>query len=135
MVFSDNQSTPKSGHIDVSNAFNGPWLKVKDFTCPLSRMFIKISLRIVKEFVVLEGYKNDIFFSPLKTRFIRVFITDNYGGKDIRIQGIGFFGVDMRLVDLLREYGLERSLKTLLANVRISFSSVYLYIDLLKIGY
>jgi hypothetical protein len=27
----------------------------------------------------------------------------------------------MRLVDLLREYGLERSLHTLLANVRIKF--------------
>jgi len=39
LVFSDNQSTPRSGHIDVSNAVNGPWLKVKDFTCPLSRMF------------------------------------------------------------------------------------------------
>ena len=37
--FSDNHSTPKNGHIDVSNAFNGPWLKVKEFTCPLSRMF------------------------------------------------------------------------------------------------
>ncbi|CAF5129386.1 unnamed protein product, partial [Rotaria magnacalcarata] len=34
----DNQSTPRNGHIDVSTAFNGPWLKVKDFTCPLSRM-------------------------------------------------------------------------------------------------
>ncbi len=65
-----------------------------------------------------EGNKNDIFFSPLKTRFIRVFISENYGGNDIRIQGIGFYGVDMRLVNLLREYGLERSLQTLLANVR-----------------
>jgi hypothetical protein len=34
----------------------------------------------------------------------------------------------MRLVDLLREYGLERSLKTLLANVRISFSSLYTHL-------
>jgi hypothetical protein len=67
----------------------------------------------------LEGNKNDIFFTPLKTRFIRVVISDNYGGNDIRIQGIGFYGVDMRLVNLLREYGLERSLQTLLANVRI----------------
>jgi len=41
-LFSDNQSTPKSGHIDVSNAFNGPWLKVKDFTCALSRMFYEM---------------------------------------------------------------------------------------------
>lgn len=45
-------------------------------------------------------------------------ILDNYGGDDIRIQGIGFHGVDMRLVELLREYGLERSLQTLLANVK-----------------
>ncbi|CAF1426534.1 unnamed protein product [Adineta steineri] len=95
----ENQSTPKTGHIDVSNAFNGPWLKVKDFTCPLS-----------------QANKNDLFFAPLKTRFIRVFISDNYGGNDIRIQGIGFYGVDMRLVNALREYGLERSLQTLLAN-------------------
>ncbi|CAF0902320.1 unnamed protein product [Rotaria sordida] len=95
----DNQSTPRNGHIDVSNAFNGPWLKVKDFTCPLS-----------------QGNKNDIFFIPVKTRFIRVFILDNYGGNDIRIQGIGFFGVDMRLVEALRAYGLEKSLHTLLAN-------------------
>jgi hypothetical protein len=36
----DNQSTPKNGHIDVSNAFNGPWLKVKDFTCSSSRMVL-----------------------------------------------------------------------------------------------
>ncbi|CAF3230816.1 unnamed protein product [Rotaria sp. Silwood2] len=99
IIGSDNQSTPKSGRIDVSNAFNGPWLKVKDFSCSLS-----------------QGNKNDIFFTPLKTRFIRVFITDNYGGDDIRIQGIGFYGLDMRLVELLREYGLERSLHTLLAN-------------------
>ncbi|CAF3717650.1 unnamed protein product [Rotaria sp. Silwood1] len=97
----DNQSTPRSGHIDVSNAFNGPWLKVKDFTCPIS-----------------QGNKNDIFFPPFKTRFIRVFISDNYGGDDIRIQGIGFYGVDMRLVEKLREYGLEKSLQTLLANDR-----------------
>ncbi|CAF0885690.1 unnamed protein product [Adineta ricciae] len=95
----ENQSTPKSGHLDVSNAFNGPWLKVKDFTCSLS-----------------QGNKTDIFFAPLKTRFIRVFITDNHGGDNICIQGIGFYGVDMRLVNLLREHGLERSLQTLLAN-------------------
>jgi len=68
-----------------------------------------------------EGNKNDIFFAPLKTRFIRVFITENYGGNDTRMQGIGFFGVDMRLVNLLREYGLERSLQTLLANVKKMF--------------
>jgi hypothetical protein len=66
----------------------------------------------------VEGNKNDIFFAPLKTRFIRVYISDNYGGNDIRIQGIGFYGVEMRLVNLLREYGLEKSLQTLLANVR-----------------
>lgn len=66
----------------------------------------------------LAGNKTDIFFAPLKTRFIRITILDNYGGDDIRIQGIGFYGVDMRLVELLREYGLERSLQTLLANVR-----------------
>ena len=35
--FSDNQSTPKEGHLDVSNALNGPWLQVKDFTCLLTR--------------------------------------------------------------------------------------------------
>jgi len=69
-------------------------------------------------FYFVEGNKNDIFFAPLKTRFIRVFILDNYGGNDIRIQGIGFYGVEMRLVNLLREYGLEKSLQTLLANVR-----------------
>ena len=34
------------------------------------------------------------------------------------LQGIGFFGVDTRLVNLLQEYGLENSLNTLLANVR-----------------
>jgi hypothetical protein len=45
---------------------------------------------------------------------------DNYGGEDIRIQGIAFFGVDMRLINLLKEYGLENSLKTLLANVKNS---------------
>lgn len=66
----------------------------------------------------VEGNKTDVFFSPLKTRFIRVTITENHGGNDIRIQGIGFYGVDMRLVELLRAYGLERSLQTLLANVR-----------------
>lgn len=71
-------------------------------------------------FSFLAGNKTDIFFAPLKTRFIRIIILDNYGGDDIRIQGVGFYGVDMRLVDLLREYGLERSLQTLLANVRFS---------------
>jgi len=101
VVFSENQSTPKNGHIDVSNALNGPWLKVKDFTCLLT-----------------QGNKNDFFFPSLKTRFIRVFILDNYGAGDIQIQGISFFGVDMRLVDLLKEYNLENSLSTLLANVR-----------------
>lgn len=74
-------------------------------------------------FCFSEGNKNDLFFAPLKTRFIRVFIKDNYGGNDIRIEGIGFFGVDMRLVNLLREYGLERSLQTLLANVNEEFHS------------
>jgi hypothetical protein len=72
-------------------------------------------------FLFIEGNKNDIFFPPLKTRFIRVFISDNYGGNNICIQGIGFYGVDMALVNLLREYGLERSLHTLLANVRIKY--------------
>ncbi|CAF3992242.1 unnamed protein product, partial [Adineta steineri] len=94
-----NPSTPKNGHIDVSNALNGPWLKVKDFTCLPS-----------------EENKNDFFFPSLITRFIRVFILDNYGGDDIRIQGIAFFGVDMRLVNLLQEYGLENKLNTLLRN-------------------
>jgi hypothetical protein len=37
MDFSDNQSTPKNGHLDVSNALIGPWLKVKDFTCLITR--------------------------------------------------------------------------------------------------
>lgn len=41
LFISDNQSTPKNGHIDVSNAFNGPWLKIKDFTCPSSRMIYR----------------------------------------------------------------------------------------------
>jgi hypothetical protein len=63
------------------------------------------------------GPTNDFLFPPLKTRFIRVVINDNYGGDGIHIQGIGFYGVDMRLVSLLREFGLERSLPTLLANV------------------
>ena len=36
---SNNQSAPRNIHIDVSNAVNGPWLKVKDFSCPLSRTF------------------------------------------------------------------------------------------------
>ncbi len=78
-----------------------------------------IEKNIVFFVLFIEGNKNDIFFTPLKTRFIRVSISDNYGGNDIRIQGIGFYGVEMRLVNLLREYGLERSLQTLLANVRI----------------
>jgi hypothetical protein len=43
---------------------------------------------------------------------------DNYGGKDIQIRKIAFFGVDMRLIHLLQEYGLENSLQTLLENVR-----------------
>jgi hypothetical protein len=103
LFFSENQSTPKNGHFDVSNALNGPWLKVKDFTCLLN-----------------QENKNDFFFPSLETRFIRVFILDNYGGEDIRIQGIAFFGVDMRLINLLKEYGLENSLKTLLANVKNS---------------
>ena len=36
VIFSDNESTPKDGHLDVSNAIHGPWLTVKDFTCLLS---------------------------------------------------------------------------------------------------
>jgi hypothetical protein len=68
--------------------------------------------------LIVEGNTNDFFFSSSKTRFIRVFILDNYGGEDIRIQGISFFGLDMRLVDLLKQFRLENSLNTLLANVR-----------------
>jgi len=94
----ENQSTPKSGRIDVSNAFNGPWLRVQDFHCPLTRT------------------TNDFFFTALKTRFVRICFAENYGGEDLRIQGIGFYGVDMRLVNILREFGLERSLPALLAN-------------------
>ena len=74
--------------------------------------------------MIVEGNKNDFFFQSLETRFIRVFILDNFGGDDIRIQGIGFFGVDMRLVNLLREYGLEKSLNALLANVRYEIKKV-----------
>lgn len=101
VVFSENQSTPKNGHFDVSNALNGPWLKVKDFTC-----------------LFTQGNKNDFFFPVLTTRFIRVFILDNYGGEDIRIQEISFYGVDTCLVNLLKEYHLENSIDTLLANVK-----------------
>jgi len=72
--------------------------------------------------LIVEGNKNDFLFPSLETRYIRVFILDNYGGEDIRIQGIGFFGLDMRLVTLLKEYSLENSLKTLLANVSSSMS-------------
>jgi hypothetical protein len=75
-----------------------------------------------KRFLIIEGNKNDFFFPLLKTRFIRVWILNNYGGNDIRIQGIAFFGVDMRLVNLLEEYGLQNSLNTLLANVRIEIN-------------
>ncbi len=115
--FSDNQSTPKNGHLDVSNALNGPWLKVKDFTCLITRKK-RISMYADDCFIlILEGNKNDFLFPPLKTRYIRVFILDNYNGEDIRIQGIGFFGLDMRLVTLLKEYNLENSLQTLLSNV------------------
>ncbi|CAF4544182.1 unnamed protein product [Rotaria sp. Silwood1] len=95
----ENHSAPRSGHLDVSNSFNGPWLKIIDFACILS-----------------AGNKNDFIFPPLKTRYVRVFILDNYGGVDIQIKLIGFFGIDMRLVDLLRQYNLEKSLNTLLAN-------------------
>lgn len=83
----------------------------------VSYVFEEIFVSKVSFCACVEGNKTDIFFAPLKTRFIRVFITDNYGGDDICIQGIGFYGVDMRLVNLLREHGLERSLQTLLANV------------------
>jgi hypothetical protein len=72
--------------------------------------------------LIVEGNKNDFLFPSLETRYIRVFILDNYGGEDIRIQGIGFFGLDMRLVTLLKEYTLENSLNTLLANVSSSTS-------------
>ncbi|CAF0833713.1 unnamed protein product [Rotaria sordida] len=94
----EHRSTPRSGRLDVSNAFNGPWLKIIDFTCILSRN------------------KNDFFFPPLKTRYVRVVILDNYGGMDIQIKYIGLFGVDTCLIDLLQQYNLEKSLKTLLAN-------------------
>lgn len=70
-----------------------------------------------------SGTTNDFFFTPLKTRFVRICFAENYGGEDLRIQGIGFYGVDMRLVNILREFGLERSLPTLLANVCQIFSS------------
>ena len=89
--------------------------------CPLTRT--SGAHHHVSIFSSLLGNTNDFFFTPLKTRFIRVFIKDNYGGEDIRIQGIGFYGVDMRLVNILREFGLERSLPALLANVR-TFPSV-----------
>ena len=79
---------------------------------PEQVFYLKMNLN-----VILEGNKTDIFFPSITTRFIRVFILDNYGGDDIRIQGIGFFGVDTRLTNLLQEYRLENSLNTLLANV------------------
>ena len=75
-------------------------------------------------FLNIENNTNNIFFLPLKTRFIRVFISDNYGGDGICIQNIQFYGVDMRLVNLLEEHKLERNLQALLANVRMKFSSV-----------
>ena len=84
----------------------------------VSYVFDEIFVLKVMFCAFVEGNTTDIFFAPLKTRFIRVFITDNHGGDHIFIQGIGFYGVDMRLVNLLREHGLERSLQTLLANVR-----------------
>jgi hypothetical protein len=71
-----------------------------------------------KRFLIIDENKNDFFFPSLKTRFIRVFILDNYGEEDIRIQNISFYGVDMRFVNLLREYRLENSLPTLISNVR-----------------
>lgn len=75
-------------------------------------------LRRCWSFTPLDPNKNDFFFPPLKTRFLRVIIRNNYGGDDIRVQGIGFYGVDTRLVNLLQAHGLERSLNTLLASVR-----------------
>ncbi len=42
LICSENQSTPKNGHFDVSNTLNGPWLKVKDFTCLLTRKKMNI---------------------------------------------------------------------------------------------
>lgn len=54
----------------------------------------------------------------MKTRFVRIFVIDNHGGDDIRINGVGFYGVDMRLVAILRDYGLEGSLPGLLSHVR-----------------
>ncbi|CAF1498963.1 unnamed protein product, partial [Adineta ricciae] len=92
-------SAPRNGQLDVSNAVNGPWLKVKDFTCLLS-----------------QGNKNEFFFPSLETRFVRVIFRDNYGGDDIRIETIAFFGLDVRLIELLCEYALENSLGTLLMN-------------------
>lgn len=112
---SNNQSTPKDGHLDVSNALNGPWLKMKDFTCLTSG---KTKKKISDEYWhFVEDKKNDFFFPPFNTRFIRVCFSNNYGGDDIRVQGIAFFGVDTRLINLLKDFKLENSLKTLLANV------------------
>ena len=39
---SGGYSAPRNGQLDVSNAVNGPWLKVKDFTCLLSRKIGKM---------------------------------------------------------------------------------------------
>lgn len=34
---SGGYSAPRNGQLDVSNTVNGPWLKMKEFTCLLSR--------------------------------------------------------------------------------------------------
>ena len=118
---SANQSTPRDGHLDVSNALNGPWLRMKDFTCSLTRKTEKKTSFYIIDLIVVEEKKNDFFFPSFNTRFIRIFILNNHGSDDIRIQGVAFFGVDTRLLNLLKQFGLENSLQTLLANVSHSF--------------
>ena len=48
LFLSNNQSTPRNGHLDVSNAVNGPWLKMTDFTCVLSRKQQKKRFNLMK---------------------------------------------------------------------------------------
>ena len=67
--------------------------------------------------MIVEDKKNDFFFPSFETRFIRIFFLNNHGSDEIRIQNIAFFGVDTRLLNLLEQFGLGKSLKTLLANV------------------
>lgn len=123
LAFSNNQSTPRDGHIDVSNALNGPWLTMKEFTCLPTG---KTSEKICKEYLTfVEDKKNDFFFPPFSTRFLRVYFSNNYGGDDIRVQGIAFFGVDTRLIHLLKDFKLENSLKALLDNVSRSLHGLF----------